>query len=91
MSKFITDTMAYILYLEKRKMPDTTRFIFKNAESGENDIVVPSIVTESGLTCHQPDLSLSFSACKVFVPFVQVFSVVIEFLSIAYNLIESSK
>jgi len=44
MSKFVTDTMAYILHLEKRRMPDTTKTIFSNAEKGEDEIVIPSMV-----------------------------------------------
>lgn len=43
MSKIVTDTMAYILYLEKRKMPDKVKNIFKNAEIGIDEIVVPSM------------------------------------------------
>ena len=44
MNKFVTDTMAYILYLEKRKMPGKAKEIFNNAKKGLNRIFVPSIV-----------------------------------------------
>jgi len=36
--------MAYILHLEKRKMPETTKNIFMNAENGNTQITVPAIV-----------------------------------------------
>jgi len=44
MNKFVTDTMAYVLHLEKRKMPETTKNIFQNAENGDTEITVPAIV-----------------------------------------------
>ncbi len=44
MSKFVTDTMAYILYLEKRRMPEKSKLVFIDAESGNNEIIVPSMV-----------------------------------------------
>ncbi len=29
MNKYVTDTMAYVLHLEKRKMPETIKTILK--------------------------------------------------------------
>ena len=44
MNKYVADTMAYILYLEKRKMPKKVKQIFKEAELGKHNIYIPTIV-----------------------------------------------
>jgi len=44
MSKYVTDTMAYILHLEKRKMPNNTKQLFNETENGNNEISVPIMV-----------------------------------------------
>lgn len=44
MSKYVSDTMAVVLYLEKRKMPEKTRQIFAEVEQGEHEIYIPSMV-----------------------------------------------
>jgi predicted nucleic acid-binding protein len=40
----MSDTMALILRLEGRKMPDKVKEIFNNAEKGQVEIMIPSIV-----------------------------------------------
>jgi len=60
MNKYVTDTMAYVLYLEKRKMPETVKSIFLNAESGEIQIIVPAIViAEIGYLSEKKRIDLS--------------------------------
>ncbi len=44
MNKFVIDTMAYILYLERRKMPEVSKLIFQKAEKGELQIFIPAMV-----------------------------------------------
>ena len=44
MNRFVTDTMALILRLEKRKLPEQVKSIFKNAEKGKTQIIIPSLV-----------------------------------------------
>lgn len=44
MNKFVTDTMAYILHLEKRKMPKKVKEIFVETEKGLKEVIVPSMV-----------------------------------------------
>lgn len=68
MNKFVTDTMAYVLHLEKRKMPETTKKIFQNAENGETEITVPAIViAEIGYLSEKKriDLNLSDVSCHL--------------------------
>jgi PIN domain nuclease of toxin-antitoxin system len=43
MNSFVTDTMAYILHLEKRKMPKKSKAIFDDTENGKSQIIVPSM------------------------------------------------
>ena len=42
--RFVADTMAVVLRLEKRKMPAHTRLIFERAERGEVEIIIPAMV-----------------------------------------------
>lgn len=44
MNNYVTDTMALILVLEKRKMPNKVKTIYKEALNGNVKILVPSIV-----------------------------------------------
>ena len=44
MNNYVADTMAFILYLEKRKMPKKVKQIFKEAELGKHNIYIPTIV-----------------------------------------------
>lgn len=44
MNKYIADTMALILRLEKRKMPEQVKEKFKQAEKGQAEISIPAIV-----------------------------------------------
>jgi len=62
MNKFVTDTMAYVLHLEKRKMPETTKNIFQNAENGDTEITVPAIViAEIGYLSEKKRIDLSLN------------------------------
>lgn len=44
MNHYVTDTMALVLFLEKRKMPEAVRRIFENATAGAATIVIPAMV-----------------------------------------------
>ncbi len=62
MSKFVTDTMAYVLHLEKRKMPETTKNIFLNAENGTTEITVPAmVIAEIGYLSEKKRIDLSLN------------------------------
>jgi len=62
MSKYATDTMALVLYLEKRKLPKTIAQIFQNAEIENSEIVIPSIViTEIGYLLDNQVIQSAFS------------------------------
>ncbi len=41
---YVLDTMALILYLEKRKLSDNVKTIFKDAESKILDLYIPAMV-----------------------------------------------
>jgi len=43
-NSYVTDTMAMVLRLERRKMPRTVKAIFEDAETGAANIFVPAIV-----------------------------------------------
>jgi len=43
-NRFVTDTMALVLRLEKRKLSQRVKDIFLNAEKGNIEILVPAIV-----------------------------------------------
>jgi hypothetical protein len=44
MNNYIADTMAVVIRLEKRKMPDKVRNIFLDGENGKIQIMIPAIV-----------------------------------------------
>ena len=41
---FVVDTMAFVLHLEKRKMPSKAKEIFEKAELNACKILIPSMV-----------------------------------------------
>jgi len=43
-NKFIADTMAFVLWLEKRKMPKKIKEIFHQAENQQTEIILPAMV-----------------------------------------------
>lgn len=43
MNNYVADTMAIVLYLEKRKLPKEVKFIFNNAEEGKSVISFSTI------------------------------------------------
>ena len=44
MNKFVADTMAVVLFLEKRKLPTRVKQIFADANKGNAEIYIPSMV-----------------------------------------------
>lgn len=44
MNRFIADTMALVLRLEKRKMPSKIKKIFEQAEARQVEVFLPPIV-----------------------------------------------
>jgi len=43
-NKFVTDTMAVVLHLEKRRMGQMAKSLFESAELGNTHIYIPSMV-----------------------------------------------
>jgi predicted nucleic acid-binding protein len=44
MEEFVTDTMAIVLFLEKRKLPIQIKNIFERADAGDVFIIIPPMV-----------------------------------------------
>ncbi|ADB40662.1 type II toxin-antitoxin system VapC family toxin [Spirosoma linguale] len=44
MSQYVTDTMAIVLYLSKRKMPLAIKQLFQSADLGLTSIIIPAFV-----------------------------------------------
>ncbi len=44
MNSYVTDTMALILFLERRKMPNTVKAIYEEVRNGNRKLFIPSIV-----------------------------------------------
>lgn len=44
LSSYIADTMALIIRLEGRKMPDKSKQLFELAEQGKSELFIPAIV-----------------------------------------------
>jgi len=43
-NSYVTDTMALVLRLEKRRLPPNVKSIFETAEAGHIEIFIPAIV-----------------------------------------------
>ncbi len=43
-NSFVTDTMALVLRLEKRKLSQNIKAIFESAENGKAEIIIPAMV-----------------------------------------------
>jgi predicted nucleic acid-binding protein len=43
-NSYVTDTMALILFLERRKMPNTVKAIYEEVRNGNRKLFIPSIV-----------------------------------------------
>lgn len=62
MSKFVTDTMALVLFLEKRKMPQGGKGVFQATLGGTNEIWIPAMVlAEVGYLAERGRISISLS------------------------------
>lgn len=44
MKQYVTDTMALVSYIGKRKLPISAKQIFQMADLGQNEILIPAIV-----------------------------------------------
>lgn len=65
MSKFVSDTMALVLHLEKRKMPEKAKAIFEATERGEHEVYVPAmVVAEIGYLSEKGRIETSVAAVE---------------------------
>ena len=66
MSQYVTDTMAIVLYLEKRRMPQSIKQIFQSADVGLCTLFIPAIVAaEIGYLSEKGRISLSLADLKL--------------------------
>ena len=42
-NSYVTDTMALVLILENRKLPQTVKNIFQDAETNNGSLLIPAI------------------------------------------------
>ncbi len=62
MNKFVADTMAVILWLEKRKMPQKVKELFIHAEKNEIALHVPAMVlAEIGYLSEKKKIELTLT------------------------------
>jgi PIN domain nuclease of toxin-antitoxin system len=60
MKKFVTDTMALVLHLEKRKMPEKAKQCFEDTEKNLCEMVVPTmVIVEIGYLHEKQRITLS--------------------------------
>jgi len=66
-NKYICDTMALILRLEKRKLPQTVKEIFQKAEGDECEILIPSLVfAEIAYLSEKERISVTLETVKAY-------------------------
>jgi predicted nucleic acid-binding protein len=62
MTGFIADTMAVILWMEKRKMPQKSKMLFSKAEKNEVNLYVPAMVlAEIGYLSEKKKIEITLS------------------------------
>jgi len=67
MSEFVVDTMAIVLWLEKRKLPRKVKSIFTNAESLQGCIYMPALVlAEIAYLAEKNRIDLTLEECKAY-------------------------
>lgn len=65
MNQYVTDTMALVLYLEKRRMSQSVKQIFQSADVGLCTLFIPAIVVaEIGYLSEKGRISLSLMDLK---------------------------
>jgi len=63
--KYVTDTMALVLRLERRKLPNRIKEIFEQAEKGESEIYIPAIVlAEIGYLSEKKRIEITLNDSK---------------------------
>jgi PIN domain nuclease of toxin-antitoxin system len=66
-SKYIADTMAFILRLEKRKLPKKVSQIFEDAENHNALVYIPSIVfAEIGYLAENNKIDTNLNKAKIY-------------------------
>jgi PIN domain nuclease of toxin-antitoxin system len=66
MNQYVTDTMAIVLYLEKRRMPQLVKQIFQSADVGLCTLFIPAIVVaEIGYLSEKGRISLSLADLRL--------------------------
>jgi predicted nucleic acid-binding protein len=65
MEQFVTDTMAIVLFLEKRKLPIQVKTIFEKSNAGDILILIPSMVlAEIAYLSEKNRIDLSITALE---------------------------
>ena len=64
-NSFVTDTMALVLRLEKRKLSQKVNAIFNNAENGDVDLIIPAmVVAEVGYLAERKRIETNLKGLK---------------------------
>jgi predicted nucleic acid-binding protein len=67
-SKYVTDSMALILRLEKRKMPQRVKAIFEEVENDTTDLLIPAMVlAEIGYLSEKKKIDTNLKEAKTFI------------------------
>jgi predicted nucleic acid-binding protein len=65
MEQFVTDTMAIVLFLEKRRLPIQVKNIFEKSDAGDILILIPSMVlAEIAYLSEKNRIDLSIAALE---------------------------
>lgn len=88
MNNFVADTMAFILRLEKRKMPSQIRSIFIQAENGLAEIKIPAIVfAELGYLSEKGKIDITLTDARRYLDnhrSISVYSMTFEIIEYAF-------
>jgi PIN domain nuclease of toxin-antitoxin system len=89
-NKYVADTMAIILYLEKRKLPQPVKEIFSSFEKGNNELIIPAITAaEIGYLSERKRIDTNLSELTALISRyknVSLSPLVLEIISIAFHI-----
>ena len=89
-NRYVADTMAFILRLEKRKLPEQVKQIFLAAETDHAEIFIPAMVlAEIAYLSEKGRIDINLSQVKQYLlnyPSVQEKEINLEIIEAAFNI-----
>lgn len=95
MNEFVTDTMAFVLWVEKRRLPHRVKSIFTDSEALSSKVYVPALVlAEIAYLAEKKRIELTLEECRSYLDENKNFSAApwtVESVSTAFSIHDISE